>query len=168
MTTASATTKDAQGNALTNRTIVWTAGPTSVATISQSGLITAVAPGTATITAISEGVSGFALLLVTQAAVNTVTVSAPAPTIYTGANAAFTVTLRDLQGNTLTNRLVIWSTSAGAVAVVDGDGVVTPKSPGVVAISATSEGKVGSVIITVKGWFGYVVPDPLEIGRAHV
>jgi hypothetical protein len=63
-----ATLTDAQGHSLTGRQVAWTSSATQVATIDPaSGLATAVAPGTTTITATSEGVSGTASLTVTSA-----------------------------------------------------------------------------------------------------
>jgi uncharacterized protein YjdB len=52
--------QDAIGNILTDRAITWTSGAPAVATVSASGLVTALAAGSATITASSEGVSGVA------------------------------------------------------------------------------------------------------------
>ncbi len=64
-----ATLKDASGNALAGRAISWVSGNTQAATVSATGLVTAVAAGSATIAATSEGQSGTA----------TVTVTAPTP-----------------------------------------------------------------------------------------
>lgn len=64
-----ATPRDAQGNPLTGRTVTWTSGAQAVATVSPSGLVTAVAPGSATITATSEGRSGTATITVAMGAV---------------------------------------------------------------------------------------------------
>ena len=46
---------DGSGNALTDRAIIWSSSNQAVATVSTTGLVTAVAPGTSTITAASEG-----------------------------------------------------------------------------------------------------------------
>ena len=59
-TQLSAITRDAAGNTLTGRTIDWSAAPASVGTVSTAGVVTAVAPGTLTVTATSEGKSGTA------------------------------------------------------------------------------------------------------------
>src|SRR5205823_1814711 len=59
-----ATPEDASGNALGGRVITWASGNRAVATVSGSGLVTAVAPGAATITATSEGQSGTASVTV--------------------------------------------------------------------------------------------------------
>ncbi|MEW5927370.1 MAG: Ig-like domain-containing protein, partial [Gemmatimonadota bacterium] len=55
---------DAGGNPLTGRTVAWSSSSAAVATVSGSGLVTGVAPGTATITAASEGKSGSAAVTV--------------------------------------------------------------------------------------------------------
>ena len=49
---------DAAQNPLTGRPVTWTSGTPAVATVSNTGLVTAVAPGSATITATAGGVSG--------------------------------------------------------------------------------------------------------------
>jgi uncharacterized protein YjdB len=62
-----ATLRDAAGNQLTGRTITWSSSATGIATVSSTGLVTAVAEGSATITATSEGISGNASVTVTAA-----------------------------------------------------------------------------------------------------
>ena len=59
-----ATTKDANGNILTGRTVTWVSNSNAAATVSSSGLVTGVATGTALITATSEGKSGGAAIAV--------------------------------------------------------------------------------------------------------
>jgi uncharacterized protein YjdB len=58
-----ALTKDAGGSVLSGRTVAWTTANSQVATVSSTGLVTAVNPGTVAITATSEGVSGSATIL---------------------------------------------------------------------------------------------------------
>ena len=61
----SAVTKDSVGGQLTGRTVSWSSSDTTRATVSASGLVTAIALGSATITATSEGKSGTAVLAIT-------------------------------------------------------------------------------------------------------
>jgi parallel beta-helix repeat protein len=56
-TQATATALDASGQALEGRTVSWSSNSASVATVSSSGLVTAVGAGTAAITAAIEGVT---------------------------------------------------------------------------------------------------------------
>ena len=53
-----ASTRDAKGNSLTGRTITWTSASSAIASVSNSGVVTGVAVGSAVITATSEGKSG--------------------------------------------------------------------------------------------------------------
>jgi len=59
-----ATLKDAHGNVLTGRTVTWSSNAPSIASVSGTGLATALAMGTATITATSGGISGPAAITV--------------------------------------------------------------------------------------------------------
>jgi Bacterial Ig-like domain (group 2) len=59
-----ATTEDAAGNPLSDRAVTWSSNAAAVATVSSSGTVTGVAPGTATITASAEGKSGTATITV--------------------------------------------------------------------------------------------------------
>jgi hypothetical protein len=60
------TLRDASGAELEDREIAWSSSRETVATVSASGLVTAVAPGSATITATSEGKSGGLALTVNE------------------------------------------------------------------------------------------------------
>jgi uncharacterized protein YjdB len=63
-----ATVRDASNNVLSGRTVTWSSDAPSVANINGStGVVTAMAAGSATITATSEGQSGTASVTVTQA-----------------------------------------------------------------------------------------------------
>ena len=65
MTQATATLRDANGVELTGRVVAWSTDNPSVATVSGSGLVSAIGAGTAHIAAASEGQSGSATLTVT-------------------------------------------------------------------------------------------------------
>ncbi len=60
-----AATLDAVGDTLTGRSVAWSSTRTTVATVSVTGLVTAVTAGTSIIVAASEGQSGAAVLTVT-------------------------------------------------------------------------------------------------------
>ena len=63
-TQLSATLLDASGSILSGRTVTWTSGSPTVASVSQSGLVTGVLDGTAMITAASENKTGTASIRV--------------------------------------------------------------------------------------------------------
>jgi uncharacterized protein YjdB len=148
-TQATATMKDANGNTLTGRAVAWASSNTAVATVSSSGLVNAIAAGSAQITATSEGQSGSATLTVTVVPVATVTVALGASSVAPGQSTQATATLKDANGNTLTGRTVTWASSNTAVATVSSSGLVNAIAVGSAQITATSEGKSGSATLTV-------------------
>jgi trimeric autotransporter adhesin len=147
--TLTATTRDASNNVLTGRTIAWSSSNTNVATVSDAGVVTAVAPGSATITATSEGKSGTATVSVTAVPVASVVVSPSTVSLTTGGTQQITATPRDAAGNALTGRTVTWQTSNANVATVTQTGLITAVGVGSANVTATSEGKVGTVTVTV-------------------
>ena len=148
----SVTTKDSAGNVLTGRAITWASSSTTVATVSATGLVTAKAAGSATLTATSEGKSGTATVTVTVAPVApvaTVTVSPASASVATGQTVQLTATPKDSNGSALTGRVVTWATSNAAVATVSTSGLVSGLVAGTATITATSEGKSGTSAVTV-------------------
>jgi trimeric autotransporter adhesin len=144
-----ATLRDASGNVLTGRTVTWTTTNAARATVSASGLVTAVGAGSATIRATSEGQTGSASVTVTTVPVATVSVSPSSLALDAGQTGQLSATLRDANGNVLTGRTVAWASSATGVATVNGSGVVTGQGAGTATITATSEGKSGTAAVTV-------------------
>jgi trimeric autotransporter adhesin len=153
-TSGSATARDASSNVLSGRAMTWSSSNSGVATVDGTGVVTAVAAGTAGITASSEGKSGTANLTVTRVPVAKVTVYLPSSTVATGGTIQATAEVTDAQGAVLTGRAVSWSSSNEAVATVVGTagviaGLVTGVSSGTATITATSEGQSGSATVTV-------------------
>ena len=146
----SARTSDASGNTLTGRAVAWTSSNAAVAAIDALGLVTAVAPGTATITATSEGKSGTASVVVNVVPVASVQVAPPAATIFTGATVQLTATARSSAGTVLTGRTTMWRSGAPSIATVSANGVVTGISAGAAVIIADVEGVTGSATVTVR------------------
>lgn len=74
---ATATLKDANGNALSGKTVTWSSSKASVASVTAAGVITALATGTTNIVATSEGKTGYATLTVTTTTSTAGTPSTP-------------------------------------------------------------------------------------------
>lgn len=81
--------------------------------------------------------------------VASVSLSPPTALLAAGATLQLTAALKDANGTILTGRPIVWSSSDTASATVDATGLVSGKRPGVVTITATSEGKNGTATITV-------------------
>jgi uncharacterized protein YjdB len=144
-----ATVKDLNGVVVTDRVVTWSSNNPAFVSVSSSGVVTGLIPGSATITATSEGKSGSASVNVTLAPVATVTVTPPTASVIQGQTQALSATLKDALGNTLTGRTITWTTSAPSFATVSSSGVVTAVAVGSATITATSEGKTGTATITV-------------------
>ncbi len=91
-----ATLTDVAGNTVTGRTVTWTTSNSSVATTTSSGLVSALAAGSADITATVDTVSKSAAITVTAAPVSaptlvTLTVSPSTVTLAPGATRQFSV-----------------------------------------------------------------------------
>jgi len=145
-----ATPRDAQGNALAGRVVTWESQNTNVATVSAAGVITAVAPGTTTVTATSEGKVGTVTVTVTAPAVGSISVSPGSATVYVAATTPLKATVRDVNNGVMQGKAVSWSSDQPQTASVSQSGVVTGLAPGVVTITASSDGKAGMAAITVQ------------------
>lgn len=144
-----ATVRDASGNTLSGRVVSWSSSSPPVATVSDAGLVTALTPGSVTITATAEGKSGTSSVSVSNVPVATVTLTPPSGYLYVGEAAAFVVTLKDSQGNVLTGRPISWASSTQSVASVASNGLLSALAAGTSTVTATSEGKTGSALLTV-------------------
>jgi uncharacterized protein YjdB len=148
-TTLTVTTKSANGAVLTGRVVTFASSDSGVARVSTAGVVTAVAPGSATITATSEGVSGTATVAVSIVPVGSVDVQPTSASVVAGQTVSLTATVRDTAGRVVTDRVVSWTSSDTRVAVVSTSGVVTGVAAGNATITAASEGKSGSSAVTV-------------------
>lgn len=149
-TQLTATTRDAAGATLTGRTVTWETSAGGVATVSATGLVRGVAAGSATITARSEGQAGSTSVAVQLAPVATITLTPATPTIMVSATVQLVPVLRDATGAELSGRAVTYETSAGGIASVSASGLVTGVAVGSATITARSEGRSGSTVVTVQ------------------
>ena len=160
-----ATLRDARGNLLSGRPVSWSLSDSTVASIEsafgQTVIVRAQRPGSALVTATSEGKSGTAHLVVMDStpppppndSVATVSVTPDTAVVAAGDTATFFATLRDAQGNILSGRPVAWTLSDSLVARIEGafgqTVVIRAVGSGSSLITATSEGKSGSGSVVV-------------------
>lgn len=119
-----------------DESVTWSSSDAAIATVDTDGLVTAVAPGTATITATSDfaaDVSGSATINV--AGVTGLTVAPHTLTMQPGDSEAITPTVEALHG---ADESVTWASDDETVATVDADGLVTAVAGGVATVTATS------------------------------
>lgn len=143
---------DAAGVPIPGKVATWTSSNAAVASVSTTGLVTAVGAGTATITATSDGVSGTATISVTHVPVASVTVTPTSATLDPGNTLTLQVTLADAGGSSLplSGRVVTYTSSAPGVASVSAAGVVTALAPGSATITVACEGQSAAASISVN------------------
>ena len=143
-----ASTFDQSGNPIT-ATVTWTSSNSAIAKVSTTGLVTAVAAGTASITASNGTVkSAPTTITVTKLVPKTITISPTSVALtVAGTGQQLTATILDQNGNPIT-AAVTWTSSNSAIAKVSTAGLVTPVSAGIVNITA-SNGTVKSAPVSV-------------------
>ncbi len=120
-------------------TVTWSTSNTAVATVSATGQISGVAPGAATITAISTFDTtkrgGVSLTVNPRPAVLSVTIPGAPTALIVGTTAQLTASVAVVGGAATA---VTWSSSASNIATVSASGLVSAVAVGNATITATS------------------------------
>lgn len=156
----------------TNKNMTWRSGDETVATVSATGLVTAKAIGTTTITVTSED-GGF-----TDTCNVTVSSFLPAEVSATGVSMDITSALI-IAGSTrqitaiifpfnATNQTVFWSSANESVATVSSTGLVTAKAAGTTTVTVETEdgGFKDICIITVATASVYIPVTGVNLNKA--
>ena len=147
----SATVRDQNNNPMTGQTVNWTSSNTAVATVSNNGLVTAVANGTTQITARSGNASGTANITVAEPVPTRITIAPASHTLEAiGETVQLGATVRDQRNNAMSGQTIAWSSGDEAVATVSETGLVTAVSNGMAEITAKSGSLSASATITVE------------------
>ena len=136
---------EGNGNALEGRTVTWSSDNEAVATVDNSGVVTGVSSGAATITATSEGKSGTSGIAVGAAVAASIVVAPPSITVTAGQTSQLTATVKDANGSVISGAPVTWTVDKPAVAIVGSTGLVAGQAAGTATITAIS----GSVHVNV-------------------
>lgn len=146
--------RDRSGRVLTGRAITWSSSDSTRATVSATGAVHTISPGTVTIRATSDGVQGQVLVTVRDrvTGVQDVAIDGSNTLMVVGDTLRLSATVRDGTGRILSDRTVTWAvsvTSGRTVASVSGDGLVRALSQGSAVIEATCEGRTALLPIKV-------------------
>ncbi len=144
-----ATAYDGSGNVVNGLAVTWGSSNTAVATVDQTGAVTAVSPGTSTVSASIGGKIGSATVIVSAPQVATVLIVPDSLTLASGAAGQLRATAYDARGNIIKGLPIAWVSGNSAVVRVDASGVVTGVGKGTTTVSATIGGKAGSATIIV-------------------
>jgi plastocyanin len=145
----SAAPKDQSGNAIA-ATLTWSSSNPAVATVSGTGLVTAVGVGAATVTASSGGVSGSYAITVAGVTpvLTSITITGASNSVAPGATLQLAAQAKDQNGAAMAATFV-WSSVSAAVATVSGSGLVTGVAAGTTTIRATAGSVTGTFALTV-------------------
>lgn len=131
--------------------VAWTMSPASIAAINNSGLVSTLATGTTTLTAISGSVSASATLSVLPPVLTSLAITPSSPLLAKGNTQQLTVTgtLSDGGLQNLTSN-VTWTVSPGNVLAVSNSGMVSALINGAGIVTATSGTLSATDTITVS------------------
>ena len=140
----------------TNKHVVWSSSKVEIATVSQAGLVTAVANGTIILSAQAKdasGISGKKSVLVSgvQIAVESLSISGAKDIT----NAQPLQLTADILPNSATNKRVSWTIDDSSLGTISQQGLFTPIKNGQVTITATSEANqnaTDAVIVEISGF----------------
>ena len=141
--------------------VVWSSDKETIAKVDQTGKVTAVAPGTATITVTAGDKTDTCTVTVTKKviAITGVTLDKTTATVEEGKTVTLTAIV--VPADTTEDKTVTWKSSDETVATVK-DGVVTAVKAGTANITATAGGKTATCAVTVTA----KAEDPKPSGNA--
>ena len=148
--TATGTFSDGSTQNLSS-SVAWSSATPAVATISSTGLATAVGAGMSMIQAISGAVTGSTILSVTGPTLSSIAVTPANPSITKGATEQFTATgtYSDNSTQNITNS-VSWFSLTTGVATISTAGLAKGVGAGSSTIQATSGAITGSTVLNIS------------------
>lgn len=143
----------------TNKNVTWSSSNESVATVDQTGKITAISAGTAqiSVTADDGGISAKVIINVTSDIITTNLKITAANSIYVGTS---TTPVVEITPTNATNQRLSWSSSDESIATVDETGKITGVSAGTATITVKTTD--GSDITVTKSITVYNYPTDTD------
>lgn len=135
-----ATPRTATGSAIAGLSVIWESSNSAIASVTQSGQVTAVAPGNVAIAARVGQVLGLSQVTVTEIPIGSISVAPQNRSIQVDETFIPDVTLRDTASNviSLLGRALNWTSSNELNATVSGTGVVRGIRSGTARITVSS------------------------------
>jgi uncharacterized protein YjdB len=132
------------GQTLAGRPVSWRSDAPDVATVSDSGQVTALAVGAVTLAAESGGQRHTVRVTVLAVPVASVSIEAPEMVVVPGVSVNLGLTLRTEDGTRLADRSVSWSSSQSAVVSVSASGRMTAHGAGSADVRVAVPRRAGS------------------------
>ena len=131
----------------TEKTVTWSSSDETVATVDETGTVTAVKVGEATITAQAGEQTATCKVTVKPIPVSSITLDKTSLTLTEDESATLTATVKP---DNATDKTVIWSSSDASIAKVDQNGKVTAVKEGTATITAKVGEKSATCNVTVS------------------
>jgi uncharacterized protein YjdB len=152
----------------TNKTLTWSTSDAGVVSVSQSGVLTGVSPGSATVTVTTQDGAKTAnsVVTVSNVLITSVTLNKPSATVGVGDTTSIKAAIAPANAS---NKTVVWSSSNPSVATVNATGIVTAVAVGSATINATAQDAGGvssgsAVTIVSAGSCGILTNNGFESG----
>jgi uncharacterized protein YjdB len=176
-----AAARDAAGATLSGRKFTWTSNNPKVASVSDVGLVRAIAVGTAVITIACDGKAATANVLVSDAVTSTPTSTASVPltaarlevdphavTLAAGTSSRLTFHVSTSTGVPVEGRAASWSSLTPEIATVDSTGLIAAIKGGSARVVAEVEGVADTADVTVTEPLRVEPTTPVEATPAPI
>lgn len=142
--------RDQNGQVLGGAGVTWNSETSTVVSVTQAGMVTALSEGSATITATAGSATGMATVTVELPPVASVEVSG-AGRVKVGVTYQYTAAAR-LADGTVVDRPMTWSIAPPNKGNMTADGTLTPLETGVITLRVSIDGSVWTAEITAYDW----------------
>lgn len=133
----------------TGRILTWSSSKPDRVRIDKNGQITALAPGTATITAMSDGQSGKTKVVISKPSSAPLTVMPESANLSVGEELQLKSIFHNANGNSLADQ-IRWSLDKPSHATISPNGLLKAKAAGVVTITASYKEQTGTATVKIK------------------
>lgn len=134
-----ATARNSQNVIITGRTFRWSSSNSSIVSVDQTGLLTALSAGQVVVTAETDQTVGSANIIVTEIPIGSCSLAPTNSKVTVSQSVQPSLTLRDTANNVIPSlgRTISWTSNNENVATVSGTGLVTTRRAGVATITAS-------------------------------
>lgn len=136
--------RDETGRPIDGRAATWVTNSTATASVSATGVVTGIAPGSATITATIEGKTGEASVSVVEVTVTSIALEVANVTLAAHQVLKLSAVARDGSGAPIPANFISWSTSNPGVVASRSDGSLEGLTQGTATVTASAGGKSAS------------------------
>jgi c(7)-type cytochrome triheme protein len=134
----------------TDVAIIWASEDPNILAVTPQGTVTAIAPGTATVTAFSQGISASIEIDVQSLPVAKLEIQPSAVSLSIGGTQQLQLTATDPMNREITGSPVTWKSKNPDIATVDNNGLVKAAASGIATIVVTVKNKTIVVPVVVS------------------